>query len=484
MGSISSSSGGLLLQRGSSRDESSASAVSSEVGGGTMYPSPVIRQKNFDPVGSLPTSSGRREAHSPSPTQSKPGLRLAMGSPPCSPLASPASPNTFRSSPASPNSFTPASPNSFRSSPGFSQSPISSPGRSSAAKQASPFARFRQLEDQASKSNPGSLQKVQRSVIISPVSPMPGGTSLYRNSSLPASPRPTNLATPATAARSGSGAKEMILMWVQNRLKDYPIPMTNFSTCWNDGLAFCALIHVFYPDNFDWSTLKSENRRHNFTLAFQKAEELAGIYPLLEVDDMVRFQKPDWKCVFAYVQSFYRRFRDGRSPPPAPGGQSPGAGGQVRMSEVALAIAESEAAEKKGKQIVQTMEKKIADKKEDKAEENKKDQEENINDRVEVTKKEDEMNTKTEESPLMPTQVARVQDKTDEDKETAEEVHTQVASITLQPNPSKLRPSVKINRSKSVNSEHPSVDQNCKEKERKFSFNQPMPSSCPPALKL
>merc|ERR1719234_223763 len=70
--SISSSSGsGLLLQRGSSRDESSASVNSSEVGGGTMYPSPVIRQKNFDPVGSLPTSSGRREAHSPSPTQSE-----------------------------------------------------------------------------------------------------------------------------------------------------------------------------------------------------------------------------------------------------------------------------------------------------------------------------------------------------------------------------------------------------------------------------
>ena len=198
---------------------------------------------------------------------------------------------------------------------------------------------------------------------------------------------------------------------------------------------------------------------------------------------MVRFQKPDWKCVFTYVQSFYRRFRDGRSPPPTSGGQSPGAGGQVRMSEVALAIAESEAAEKRGKQIVQTMDKKIADKKEDK-EEIKKDQEENINDKVEVTKKEDEMNTKTEESQLMPTQVARVQDTTDEDQETAEEVHTQVASITLQPNPSKLGPSVKINRSKSVNSEHPSVDQNCKEKERKFSFNQPMPSSCPPALKL
>merc|ERR1712037_55157 len=62
-----SSSGGLL--RGASRDDSS---VSSEVGGGAiMYPSPVIRQKNFARVGALPTSAGRREVHSPSPTQSE-----------------------------------------------------------------------------------------------------------------------------------------------------------------------------------------------------------------------------------------------------------------------------------------------------------------------------------------------------------------------------------------------------------------------------
>merc|ERR1712013_442893 len=60
------SSGGLLL-RATSRDESSVSG--SEVG--AMYPSPVIRQKNFDPVGSLPSSSGRREGQTPSPTQSE-----------------------------------------------------------------------------------------------------------------------------------------------------------------------------------------------------------------------------------------------------------------------------------------------------------------------------------------------------------------------------------------------------------------------------
>ena len=30
----------------------------------------------------------------------------------------------------------------------------------------------------------------------------------------------------------------------------------------------------------------------------------------------VMMLKPDWKCVFTYVQSFYRRFRNGRDPPP------------------------------------------------------------------------------------------------------------------------------------------------------------------------
>merc|ERR550517_806059 len=64
---------------------------------------------------------------------------------------------------------------------------------------------------------------------------------------------------------------------------------------------------------------------------------------------MVKFKKPDWKCVFTYVQSFYRRFRDGRSPPPKPvTANSPG---QAPLSEVALACIASQEAEKRGKEI-------------------------------------------------------------------------------------------------------------------------------------
>merc|ERR1711874_752142 len=88
------------------------------------------------------------------------------------------------------------------------------------------------------------------------------------------------------------------------------------------------------------------------------AEELAGIYPLLEVDDMVKFKKPDWKCVFTYVQSFYRRFRDGRSPPPKPA--TAGSTGQAPLSEVALACIASQEAEKRGKEIARQLQSKAA----------------------------------------------------------------------------------------------------------------------------
>lgn len=75
-------------------------------------------------------------------------------------------------------------------------------------------------------------------------------------------------------------------------------------------MAFAALIHHYLPDAFDFNQLNPKNRRYNFTLAFRIAEEKAGIYPLLDVDDMVAYAKPDWKCVFCYVQSIYRRFKD------------------------------------------------------------------------------------------------------------------------------------------------------------------------------
>ena len=50
------------------------------------------------------------------------------------------------------------------------------------------------------------------------------------------------------------------------------LKVTNFSSSWNDGMAFCALVHYYFPEAFEWSELDPKNRRYNFDLAFRSAE--------------------------------------------------------------------------------------------------------------------------------------------------------------------------------------------------------------------
>lgn len=99
----------------------------------------------------------------------------------------------------------------------------------------------------------------------------------------------------------------MLLEWCRAMTRNYEhVDIQNFSSSWSSGMAFCALIHKFFPDAFDYAALEPTQRRHNFTLAFDTAEKLADCAQLLEVDDMVRLAVPDSKCVYTYIQELYR----------------------------------------------------------------------------------------------------------------------------------------------------------------------------------
>ncbi|XP_028816390.1 smoothelin-like 1 isoform X2 [Denticeps clupeoides] len=104
---------------------------------------------------------------------------------------------------------------------------------------------------------------------------------------------------------NGSSIKQKVLQWCRNKTRNYEgIDIENFSSSWSDGLAFCALIHRFFPSAFDFSSLKASEREKNFALAFTTAESLADCCPLLEVSDMLLMgDRPDPLCVFTYVQS-------------------------------------------------------------------------------------------------------------------------------------------------------------------------------------
>ncbi|XP_070290118.1 smoothelin-like protein 2 [Salvelinus sp. IW2-2015] len=119
---------------------------------------------------------------------------------------------------------------------------------------------------------------------------------------------------------SASSIKQILLEHTRARTRNHTlltlslrpqnIDIQNFSSSWSDGMAFCALVHSFFPTEFDYNVLTPADRKHNFELAFGTAEEKAGCDRLIEVDDMmVMGRKPDPMCVFTYVQSMYNHLR-------------------------------------------------------------------------------------------------------------------------------------------------------------------------------
>ncbi|XP_037056841.1 smoothelin-like protein 2 isoform X2 [Peromyscus leucopus] len=110
---------------------------------------------------------------------------------------------------------------------------------------------------------------------------------------------------------SASSIKQILLEWCRSKTVGYQhVDLQNFSSSWSDGMAFCALVHSFFPDAFDYNALSPTQRQQNFELAFTMAENLANCERLIEVEDMmVMGRKPDPMCVFTYVQSLYNHLR-------------------------------------------------------------------------------------------------------------------------------------------------------------------------------
>ncbi|XP_021268104.1 smoothelin isoform X2 [Numida meleagris] len=123
----------------------------------------------------------------------------------------------------------------------------------------------------------------------------------------PAAPRAAVQRSSSCGVPNANSIKQMLLDWCRAKTRGYEhVDIQNFSSSWSDGMAFCALVHNFFPDAFDYSQLSPQNRRHNFEVAFSSAEKHADCPQLLDVEDMVRMREPDWKCVYTYIQEFYR----------------------------------------------------------------------------------------------------------------------------------------------------------------------------------
>nr|XP_051682496.1 smoothelin isoform X6 [Oryctolagus cuniculus] len=123
----------------------------------------------------------------------------------------------------------------------------------------------------------------------------------------PGAPRAAVQRSTSFGVPNANSIKQMLLDWCRAKTRGYEhVDIQNFSSSWSDGMAFCALVHNFFPEAFDYAQLSPQNRRQNFEVAFSSAETHADCPQLLDTEDMVRLREPDWKCVYTYIQEFYR----------------------------------------------------------------------------------------------------------------------------------------------------------------------------------
>ncbi|XP_031245219.1 EH domain-binding protein 1-like protein 1 isoform X10 [Mastomys coucha] len=107
--------------------------------------------------------------------------------------------------------------------------------------------------------------------------------------------------SPAPAPPALVSSSQSLLEWCQEVTNGYRgVCITNFTTSWRNGLAFCAILHRFYPDKIDYFSLDPLNIKQNNKQAFDGFAAL-GVSRLLEPADMVLLSIPDKLIVMTYL---------------------------------------------------------------------------------------------------------------------------------------------------------------------------------------
>lgn len=107
----------------------------------------------------------------------------------------------------------------------------------------------------------------------------------------------------------GLTAKEGLLLWCQRKTACYEeVDIRDFSSSWNNGLAFCALLDIHRPDLIDYDALDKSDHKGNTALAFRIATKEIGIPALLDVEDVCDVARPDEKSLMTYIAYWFHAF--------------------------------------------------------------------------------------------------------------------------------------------------------------------------------
>jgi len=112
-----------------------------------------------------------------------------------------------------------------------------------------------------------------------------------------------------TSKQEETGPAADLLNWCKDMTQGYKgVRITNFTTSFRNGLAFCALLHRHRPDLLDFDSLSPHDIKVNCKLAFDLAATHEGIPRLLEASDMVLLAVPDKLMIMTYLYQLRAHF--------------------------------------------------------------------------------------------------------------------------------------------------------------------------------
>ncbi|KAG5853268.1 hypothetical protein ANANG_G00071310 [Anguilla anguilla] len=140
--------------------------------------------------------------------------------------------------------------------------------------------------------------------------PMPRVKKRLSGSFSDDTPPPTTMSSPDVTMTGTDlvSSTQSLLGWCQEVTKDHKgVKISNFTTSWRNGLAFCAILHHFHPDKVNYEMLDPYDIKLNNKKAFDGFAEL-GISRLLEPTDMVMLKVPDRLIVMTYLNQVRTQF--------------------------------------------------------------------------------------------------------------------------------------------------------------------------------
>ncbi|XP_076099632.1 EH domain-binding protein 1-like isoform X4 [Mytilus galloprovincialis] len=116
-----------------------------------------------------------------------------------------------------------------------------------------------------------------------------------------------NKQTGSPVTKSGDST-QTLLEWCKEVTQGHKgVKITNLTTSWRNGMAFCAIIAHFRPDLIDFRSLNPHDMKANNRIAFDAAAKL-GIPRVIEPSDMVLLKVPDKLSVMTYLHQLRAYF--------------------------------------------------------------------------------------------------------------------------------------------------------------------------------